>query len=201
MAAFNADELRVMATALSYIYAHPEYDIVPAPPGYGWIIHLAAIINKLISSNKIFFHKDISKSNIKLMLQDPSFIPQLQELHAIQGQARPVPGPLVEPLEGWEGWAVVFPVSGEDFYFWNLTTGGTARNHPETFVPLPVPVPAEATVSAPTCRICLDAPPEIVANCGHALCIYCHNNFHTIRGEVDCCVCRQPVQAWTRLFL
>ena len=40
MAAFDAEELRVMSMASAYLYAHPEHDVVPTPDGYAFIMSL-----------------------------------------------------------------------------------------------------------------------------------------------------------------
>lgn len=218
MANVNNDTDRVVLASLALLAERP-FTIDMNTSMWEFVKLLAAKINRLISEGEeIFFYKDIRINDLRQILYRDNIKPRVQALYAERrspttAAPRPTPPPssprLVMPMEDLEGWNVIFPESGPN-YFWHVASGHTQWHHPEADVPFQVPVQVpsqvpsqvpEATVSAPTCRICLDTQPEIVANCGHALCGRCHNMYHVVRREALCCVCRQPALAWTRLFL
>ena len=137
----------------------------------------------------------------------PTQAPQIQS--GVEGAT------LVVPFK--EGWKAVFPPSGGDPYFWHEGTGTVQWESP-TATPTP-PAPAVQGAATPTppapaaqgeeqqddnrvaCRICWEAVPQTVSNCGHGLCIDCYTDYHVERNRANCCFCGLQVSSWTRIYL
>ena len=192
-------------------------------------LYVAQQVNVLISSGRISFHQNIGIKQIRWLLWDAALQPRFEALHAqfLEGQSpaqppaipppRPVvialedpprpphARPVVIALENNPGWKVVLRDTEPDYY-WHEGTGRVQWDDPREDAPAQSSPPAVEPPEEGTlilCPLCLDnvlLSRFMVAGCGHGLCMDCQRESYQ-RGRTTCCVCRQVVAHWIRLYL